>query len=153
VKAKMLELKPRVRKYWATAGDLTQLFQGGEVVLGEGWPLMTHQLRLAHFPAAETIPVEGTTAWADHWVLTSGAQNLDAAYAWLEYAAQPFTQKLLADVTHYIVANPAAKTYMSPEQASAQHDVADYGAHVNFWQWGNRRDKYQEVWNEVKAGQ
>jgi spermidine/putrescine-binding protein len=153
VKAKMLELRPRVRKYWATAGDLTQLFQGGEVVLGEGWPLMTHQLRLAHFPAAETIPVEGTTAWADHWVLTSGAQNLDAAYAWLEYCAQPFTQKLMADVTHYIVANPGAKTYMSPEQASAQHDVGEYGAHVNFWQWGSRRDKYQEVWNEVKAGQ
>jgi spermidine/putrescine-binding protein len=151
VKAKMLELRPSVRKYWATAGDLTQLFQSGEVTLGEGWPLMTHQLRLAKFPAGEVIPKEGTTAWADHWVLTSGAQNLDAAYAWLEYAAQPFTQKLLADVTGYIVANPVAKTYMTPDQAAGQHDVADYGAHVNFWQWSPRREKYQEIWNEVKA--
>jgi spermidine/putrescine-binding protein len=153
VKAKMLELRRHVRKYWATAGDLTQLFQSGEVVLGEGWPLMTHQLRLAKFPAGEVIPKEGTTAWADHWVLTSGAQNLDAAYAWLEYAAQPFTQKLLADVTGYIVANPVAKSYMSAEQAAGQHDVAEYGAHVNFWQWSPRREKYQEMWNEVKAGQ
>lgn len=151
VKSKMLELRPSVRKYWATAGDLTQLFQSREVVLGEGWPLMTHQLRLAKFPAGEVIPKEGTTAWADHWVLTSGAQNLDAAYAWLEYAAQPFTEKLLADVTGYIVANPAAKTYMTPEQAAGQHDVADYGAHVNFWQWSPRREKYQEIWNEIKA--
>ncbi|HZS61568.1 MAG TPA: ABC transporter substrate-binding protein [Gemmatimonadaceae bacterium] len=152
VKAKMLELRPSVRKYWATAGDLTQLFQGREVVLGEGWPLMTHQLRLAKFPAGETIPKEGTTAWADHWVLTSGAQNLDAAYAWLEYAAQPFTQKLLADVTGYIVANPTAKTYMTADQAAGQHDVAEYAAHVNFWQWSPRREKYQEIWNEIKAG-
>jgi putative spermidine/putrescine transport system substrate-binding protein/spermidine/putrescine transport system substrate-binding protein len=151
VKAKLLELKPRIRKYWSTAGDLTQLFQSGEVVLGEGWPLMTHQLRQAKFPAGELIPKEGTTAWADHWVLTSGAQNLDAAYAWLEYAAQPFTHKLLADVTGYIVANPAAKSYMTPDEASAQHDVAEYGERVNFWQWGSRRDKYQELWNEVKA--
>jgi putative spermidine/putrescine transport system substrate-binding protein/spermidine/putrescine transport system substrate-binding protein len=151
VKAKMLELRPSVRKYWATAGDLTQLFQSGEVTLGEGWPLMTHQLRLAKFPAGEVIPKEGTTAWADHWVLTSGAQNLDAAYAWLEYAAQPFTQKLLADVTGYIVANPVAKAYMTPDQAAGQHDVADYGAQVNFWQWSPRREKYQEIWNEVKA--
>ena len=59
------------------------------------------------------IPKEGTTAWADHWVLTSGARNLDAAYAWLEYAAQPFTQKLLYDVTRYIVAHPGAKAYMT----------------------------------------
>ncbi len=153
VKAKAMQLRPRVRKYWSTAGDMTQLFQSGEIVLGEGWPLMTHQLLLAKFPAAEVIPKEGTTAWADHWVLTSGAQNLDAAYAWLEYAAQPFTQKMLADVTGYIVANPAARTYMTPEQVTGQHDIAEYGAHVNFWQWGSRRDKYQEIWNAVKAAQ
>ena len=85
-------------------------------------------------------------------MLTKGAKNLDAAYAWLEYAAQPFTQKLLSDVTAYIVANPAAKSYMSPEAGgAASSDIADYGSKVNFWQWSPRRDKYQEIWNEVKA--
>ena len=151
VKARMLELKPNVRKYWSTAGDMTQLFQSGEIVAGEGWPLMTATLHGANYPAGETIPKEGTTAWADHWVLTSGAKNLDAAYAWLEYAAQPFTQKLLADVTNYIVANPAAKSYMTAQQVATQRDIADYGDKVNFWQWSPRRDKYTEVWNEVKA--
>jgi spermidine/putrescine-binding protein len=152
VKAKMLELRPNVRKYWVTAGDMTQLFQSGEVLMGEGWPLMTNQLRQAKFPAGETIPKEGTTAWADHFVLTKGAKNLDAAYAWLEYSAQPFTQKLLYDVTAYIVANPDAKKYMTKEQASSQRDISDYGSKVNFWQWSPRREKYQEIWNEVKAG-
>jgi spermidine/putrescine-binding protein len=152
VKARMLELKPNVRKYWVTAGDMTQLFQSGEVVAGEGWPLMTAQLRGANFPAGELIPEEGTTAWADHWVVTKGARNLDAAYAWLEYAAQPFTQKLMSDVTAYNVANPAAKHYMTPDAAALQKDIADYGSRVNFWQWGSKRDKYQEIWNEVKAG-
>lgn len=152
VKAKMLELRPNVRKYWVTAGDMTQLFQGGEALMGEGWPLMTNQLRQAGFPAGETIPREGTTAWADHWMLTSGASNLDAAYAWLEYTAQPFTHKLLYDVTAYIVANPSAKSYMTPEQAATQRDIDEYGSKVNFWQWSPRREKYQEIWNEVKAG-
>jgi hypothetical protein len=40
---------------------------------------------------------------------------------------------------------------MTPDQAAGQHDVADYGAQVNFWQWSPRREKYQEIWNEVKA--
>jgi putative spermidine/putrescine transport system substrate-binding protein/spermidine/putrescine transport system substrate-binding protein len=151
VKAKMLELRPNVRKYWVTAGDFTQLFQSGEAVMGEGWPLMTNQLRQAGFPAGETIPAEGTTAWADHWMLTRGAKNLDAAYAWLEYTAQPFTHKLLYDVTAYIVASPDAKSYMTPEQAASQRDIADYGGKVNFWQWSPRRERYQEIWNEVKA--
>jgi len=152
VKAKALQLRPQIRKYWSTAGDMTQLFQGREVVMGEGWPLMTAQLRAANFPAGEVIPQEGTTAWADHWVMTRGAKNLAAAYAWLEYTAQPFTQKLMADVTNYIVASPGAKTYMSPEQVATQRDIADYGTRVNFWQWSPRRDRYQEVWNQVKAG-
>jgi len=152
VRTKTLALKPNIRKYWATAGDMVQLFQSGEIVAGEGWPLMTAQLRAAGFPAGEVIPEEGTTAWADHWVLTKGATNLNAAYAWLEYTSQPFAQKLLADVTNYIVANPAAKSYMSPEQVATQRDLADYGGRVNFWQWSPRREKYTEVWNEVKAG-
>ena len=147
-----LKLRPQIRKYWATAGDMTQLFQSHEIVMGEGWPLMTAQLRGANYPAGEVIPKEGTTAWADHWVMTSGAKNLNAAYAWLEYTAQPFTKKLMADVTNYIVSNPAAKTYMSAAQVATQRDIGDYGTLVNFWQWSPRRDKYQEVWNQVKSG-
>jgi putative spermidine/putrescine transport system substrate-binding protein/spermidine/putrescine transport system substrate-binding protein len=153
VRARAQQLRPQVRKYWATAGDMIQLFQNHEIVMGEGWPLMTAQLRAAGFPAGEVIPKEGTTAWADHWVMTRGAKNLNAAYAWIEYTAQAFTQKLMADVTNYIVANPGAKTYMTPEQVATQRDIADYGTLVNFWQWSPRRDKYTEVWNQVKAGQ
>jgi glycerate kinase len=69
----------------------------------------------------------------------------------LEYASQPFTQKLMADVTNYIVASPGAKAYMSPQQVATQRDIAEYGTKVNFWQWSPRREKYQEIWNEVKA--
>ena len=50
VKAKALELRPQVRKYWATAGDMTQLFQSGEIVAGEGWPLMTASCAQARLP-------------------------------------------------------------------------------------------------------
>ena len=152
VKAKMLELRPNVRKYWVTAGDMTQLFQSGEVVMGEGWPLMTNQLRQAKFPAGETIPKEGTTAWADHWVLTKGAKNLDAAYAWLEYTAQPFTQKLLYDVTAYIVANPSAKSYMTPEQAATSATSPTTGPRSTSGSGARAGSSYQEIWNEVKAG-
>jgi len=152
VHAKALELRPQIRKYWATAGDMTQLFKSGEIVMGEGWPLMVAQLQSEGFPAGQVIPKEGTTAWADHWVMTRGAKNLNAAYAWLEYVSQPFTQKLLADVTAYYVANPGAKQYMTPQQAALQRDIAEYGTSVNFWQWGTKRDRYQEIWNQVKAG-
>src|SRR5438309_279836 len=61
VKKKLLELKPNVRKFWTTGGELTNLFQNHEIVLAMGWPLNTVQLRKLHFPIAETIPGENTT--------------------------------------------------------------------------------------------
>ena len=155
----LLELRDLTKRFgdFAAVDRLTLDVASGEflTLLGASGSGKTTTLRMiAGFEvptAGETIPKEGTTAWADHWVLTKGAKNLDAAYAWLEYSAQPFTQKLLYDVTAYIVANPEAKRYMTPEQAASQRDISDYGSKVNFWQWSPRREKYQEIWNEVKA--
>jgi len=54
----LIELKPNIRKYWSTGGELTNLFQNHEVIAAMGWPLMTNQLRKLNFPIAETIPKE-----------------------------------------------------------------------------------------------
>ena len=45
VKTKLIALKPNIRKFWTTGGELTNLFQNHEVVAAMGWPLMTNQLR------------------------------------------------------------------------------------------------------------
>jgi spermidine/putrescine-binding protein len=50
VKKKLIELKPNIRKYWSTGGELTNLFQNHEILAAMGWPLMTNQLRKLNFP-------------------------------------------------------------------------------------------------------
>src|SRR6202521_2134656 len=73
VKKKLLELKPNIRKMWATGGELTNLFQNHEVVAAMGWPLMTNQLRKLNFPIGENIPRENTTGWIDHLMITAAS--------------------------------------------------------------------------------
>jgi len=51
VKKKLIELKPNIRKFWVTGGELTNLFQNHEIVLAMGWPLNTVQLRKLNFPS------------------------------------------------------------------------------------------------------
>src|SRR5215813_9022973 len=70
VKKKLIDLKPNVRKYWSTGGELTNLFQNHEIIAAMGWPLMTNQLQKLNFPIAETIPKENTTGWIDHLMIT-----------------------------------------------------------------------------------
>src|SRR5216110_932457 len=93
VKKKLLELKPNIRKMWATGGELTNLFQNHEVVAAMGWPLMTNQLRKINFPVGETIPKENTTGWIDHLMITAGSENKDLAYEFLKYMIEAQTQK------------------------------------------------------------
>ena len=155
VKTKLLELKPNIRKMWSTGGELTNLFQNHEIVAAMGWPLMTNQLRKLNFPVGETIPRENTTGWIDHLMITSGSENKQLAYKFLEYMVEAQIQKKVTDVTGYTPANPQAARYMTLEEQKNLHldDVDNYQKRLYFWQNVPRRAKYNEIWNEVKAAQ
>ncbi len=155
VKKKLLELKPNVRKMWTSGGELTNLFQNHEVVVAMGWPLNTVELKKKNFPVGETIPKENTTGWIDHLMITAASDNKELAYRFLEYMVQAKTQKLVADVTNYVPANPQAGPLMTAEQRQGLHldDVDSYQKRIYFWQDVPRRPKYNEIWNEVKAAQ
>lgn len=155
VKKKLLELKPNIRKIWATGGELTNLFQNHEVVAAMGWPLMTNQLRKINFPVGETIPKENTTGWIDHLMITAASEHKELAHEFLEYMIQSRTQKGVTAVTGYNPANPLAAQLMTEQERAGLHlDAQDaYMSRIYFWQNVPRRDKYNEIWNEVKAAQ
>jgi putative spermidine/putrescine transport system substrate-binding protein/spermidine/putrescine transport system substrate-binding protein len=155
VKKKLLELKPSIRKMWATGGDLTNLFQNHEIVASMGWPLNTVELKKINFPVGETIPKENTTGWIDHLMITAGSENKELAYQFLEYMIEAQTQKKVTDVTRYTPANPQAAQFMTADEVKTLHldDVDNYQKRLYFWQNVPRRAKYTEIWNEVKAAQ
>jgi spermidine/putrescine-binding protein len=155
VKKKLIELKPNVRKYWTTGGELTNLFQQHEITAAMGWPLMTVQLRKLNYPIGETIPKENTTGWIDHLMITAASSHKELAQAFLEYMVEPQTQKLVTDVTHYTPANPGTAQLLTVDEVKSLHldDPDAYMKHIYFWQDVPRRQKYTEIWNEVKNAQ
>ena len=84
--------KPLIKKYWNLASDEISLFQNKEVVVGAAWPLQTGTLKAAGFPAADTIPTEGATGWADSWLLATKAPHPNCAYLWMKYISEPKPQ-------------------------------------------------------------
>jgi spermidine/putrescine-binding protein len=155
VKKKLIELKPNIRKYWSTGGELTNLFQNHEVIAAMGWPLTSNELRKLNFPIGETIPKENTTGWIDHLMVTAASPRKELAQQFLEYMVEAKTQKLVTDVTHYTPANPATSQLLTPEQRKSLHldDPDEYMKRIYFWQDVPRRAKYNEIWNEVKSAQ
>jgi len=155
VKKKLIELKPNIRKYWSSGGELTNLFQNHEVIAAMGWPLMTNQLRKLNFPIGETIPKENTTGWIDHLMITAASTRKELAQQFLEYMIEAQTQKLVTEVTHYTPANPATSRLLGGEERKSLHldDPDEYMKRIYFWQNVPRRSKYNETWNEVKSAQ
>jgi spermidine/putrescine-binding protein len=155
VKKKLIELKPNIRKYWSTGGELTNLFQNHEIIAAMGWPLMTNQLRKLNYPIGETIPKENTTGWIDHLMITAASTHKELAGAFLEYMVEAQTQKLVTDITQYTPANPGTAQFLTADEKKALHldDPDDYMKRIYFWQDVPRRPKYTEIWNEVKNAQ
>jgi len=155
VKAKLIELKPNVRKLWSTGGELTNLFENHEVQIAMGWPLMTNQLRKRNFPIGETIPKENTTGWIDHLMITAASEHRELAHQFLEYLVEAKTQQQVSAVTGYLPVNQDVAQYLTAEEKKNLHldDLDNYQRRIYFWENVPRRDRYNQIWNEVKAAQ
>jgi putative spermidine/putrescine transport system substrate-binding protein/spermidine/putrescine transport system substrate-binding protein len=152
-KKKLIELKPQVRKYWATAGELNDLFKNKEVVVAVGWPLTPATLNKQGMNLKGVIPEEGATGWIDRLMIPTSSKNKELAELYLSYVTGPEAMAIVANVTRYCVANPLAVKHMTDEvKKDTEIDRRDeYFAKLNFWQHVPNRKRYNEVWNEVKS--
>jgi putative spermidine/putrescine transport system substrate-binding protein/spermidine/putrescine transport system substrate-binding protein len=154
VKKKLLELKPQIRKYWATAGELDGMMKNKEVVAAIGWPLTPATLKKEGMNVKGMIPSEGATGWIDRLMITKSTANKDLAMAWIDYITQPENMAKVAEVTNYSVAHDGAKQFLSPElqEITQMNNTAYYFEKLNFWQYVKERKRYNEIWNEIKGG-
>jgi spermidine/putrescine-binding protein len=152
-KQKLLEVKPQVRKFWATAGELNDLFANKEVVLAVGWPLTVKELKDKGRNLKWTIPQEGATGWIDRLMIVKGTQHPELAHLYLDYIASPKAMALVAEVTNYSVANPKAAEYMSKElqEITYVNEMDKMFTKLNFWKYVKDRARYNEIWTEVKT--
>ena len=116
---------------------------------------MTNQLRKHNFPIGETIPKENTTGWIDHLMITAASEHKDLAHQLIEYLVEAKTQKQVVAVTGYLPSNPAVAALLTNDQKKNLHldDLEHYQQRIYFWEDVPRRDKYNQIWNEVKAAQ
>lgn len=152
VKDKLLELRPSIRKFWTTAGELANLFQSGEVVVAHAWPLTFTQLDEAGFPVGSVSPQGKLTGWTDSWMISKNSRNVDAAYAWIDYVLSGAGQKGVMDVTGYSGATELGVEAVGAERAKELYmDDLSLHSEINMWQSVKNYDKWVQVWNEIRS--
>jgi putative spermidine/putrescine transport system substrate-binding protein/spermidine/putrescine transport system substrate-binding protein len=154
VKAKMIQQKPLIRKYWAQAGEVIELFASKEVVATNSWNYITSALLAQNFPAREFIP-ERPLGFIDSHFIVKGTANAELANQFIEHIIGAEAQARIAEVSGYLVTNPKSKEYMDPAVWARLHldDNPQLLGTVKWWERIARRGKYLELLNEVKAAQ
>ena len=152
-KAKVEEWEGNVRKYWATAGELNDLFANKEVSVALGWPLTVKTVNDQGRNLQWTIPQEGTTGWMDHYMIVKGAKNKANAEAFINYSISPEVQAATAQALYYTPVNLKATEFMSEDlqQATNVNDMEGMFAKIDFWQYVPDRSRYNEIWTEIKT--
>ena len=156
VKAKLIAEKPLVRKYWATAGELTDLYANEEVWVSNTWTgLQSHDVNALNkgFKVVEFTPKEKAEGWMDSMQLVKGSPNEDCAYKFFAFMQSAEGQCGIVGVTGYFPVNPKAVSgCLTGEEAEAKKvDNIEFVKSLVMWQMPKRLDKYLEVWNAVKA--
>ena len=154
-KQKLISQKGLVRKYWATAGELVDLYASGEVFISNTWGgYQSALLAEQGIEVQEFIPEEGAEGWMDSWMIVKDSPNVDCAYQFINMATAEQGQCGIANATGYSVSNPvAAKACMDPEMFEALHQAdLTYLDSLLLWEnLGPRLEAYTNYWNAVKA--
>ncbi len=150
IKAKLIEQKDVVAKYWSTAAEGGRLMAGGEIWLSLGRLSILETVRKEGLPFRMIAPKEGAQGWCTSSCIVKTSKNKDAAYEFLDYLTGEVYQNALA--TRYPVANMQIMDALPEERRKILmlEDPKLLDSMV-FWNQAANPQRINTLWNEVKV--
>ncbi|MEZ5405093.1 MAG: extracellular solute-binding protein [Verrucomicrobiia bacterium] len=153
MKPQLLALRPQLRKFWTSQGELAQLFLNKEITMAWGWAVTVAQLKKAGFPVGATIPEEGTTGWSDSWMIIKGSPHAKIAHQFMNYMLEGEPQKKLVEVSQYWPVSQNIAPLLSAQEKADYHidDMESYRSKIYFWETVKNYDEWTALWNEFRG--
>jgi spermidine/putrescine-binding protein len=148
VKGLLIKQKDHVASYY-DGSAVTTLWKNDEIDL-----VPTDVTMIAQVDGEDVAfaPMDPPLAWTCGYALASSAKNLDAAYAFLNYALSPAVQTVQAKKFSYLVSNRASakEETKAVREASGQDNVEDYRSSATF-DSPTDMDAWTTLWQEDKS--
>ena len=114
----LIDCKPNVKAYWTTRQENIDLMLKEEAYIAQGWD-GTGWLLSQENPAIKFIaPDEGALGWIDTFTLPAGAENIDLAYAFIEFNYRPEIAGMVIGGGGFLSAIQGATDYIDEEQGA-----------------------------------
>jgi putative spermidine/putrescine transport system substrate-binding protein len=126
-------------QYWNAATVTRQVasFASGRSIVGTTWPRQVRLLAVQQpsVPVTALVPREGTTGWADAWMISAKAKHPNCMYLWLDYVVSAAANARVARLFGESPANPTACELASdPGYCTQTHaDDETWWKNVRFW--------------------
>jgi len=139
IKAKLIALKSNLLSYYAGGEEGATLFEQNDVVLMSAFGELQHRELLKRGAnVGYAVPKEGAVGWIDNYAISSKAEAVDLAHAWIDFWLRQDTGAAMSE--RYGYGNTTAKAV----------DFEYAGRLV----WLSEPEDYTmrtELWNEVRA--
>jgi spermidine/putrescine-binding protein len=156
VKNYLIDHRDQFRTFWKGEADIKAQFKSGEVVIASGYPGTAKSLRKEGVNVQFAIAEEGQMLWACGYGISPDAENIDAAYALLNWYTSLPPQIYAAENWNYITSNMGIVDAVSS-------DVIDDAGLLAFQEGDTSvnaipasppedRQAWVAAWTEVKAG-
>jgi spermidine/putrescine-binding protein len=154
VKQYLIDHKSQFRTFWKGDAEVKSLFKSGEIVISSGYPDTAKSLQKEGVNAKFATAKEGQFLWACGYGITPDVapENLDAAYALLNYYSSPQAELYEAQTWNYQIANAKTLDIASPELIErASLDAPFHLENAIPASPPTNRDAWVAAWTEVKA--
>ena len=125
-----------IGEYWSDYTKEVSAFEGGDSVIGTTWQVIANLIDAGGKAKVNAIvPKEGSTGWADTWMISAKAQHPNCMYKWMDWITSPAVN---AQVAEWIGEAPA-QTLACAETTARNHCEtyhaadAEYADRISYW--------------------
>jgi putative spermidine/putrescine transport system substrate-binding protein len=154
-----------VGQYWADYTKEQAAFANGDSTVGTTWQIIANLLRADKHKVKTVLPSEGSTGWADTWMVSSKAKHPNCMYKWMNWIASPKVQAQVAEWFGEAPANrKACALTVDKSHCKIFHEGdTPYFSRVAFWttpisNCGDSRgstcadySKWVQAWTDIKG--
>lgn len=127
--------KQNIAAFWNNATEATNVFKQAGAKIGQTWDTTGLLLSREDAKWKYRMPKEGGITWMDSIGITSGAENVDQAYAFLDAMFTPEMGGLLSMNTGYNSAVSGAADHAGDNYKAQFNEVYNADNLANLWWW------------------
>ncbi len=111
----LADCKGNVKAYWTSRQEHIDFMLSEETILSQGWDGTGWVLSQENPDIKFVAPAEGALGWVDTFTLPAGAENIDAAYAFINFMYDPENAGELTKGGGFLSPVQGATEFWSPE--------------------------------------